>query len=83
MPLTAGWNLVGWPSRLTLPVEEAVASLDGSYDLVFAYDAGDSQDPWKRYDPFAGFGNDLLLVEPLHGYWIHMTEPGTLTVPGR
>ncbi|MEE8352965.1 MAG: hypothetical protein V3S10_00780, partial [Dehalococcoidales bacterium] len=83
MPLTAGWNLVGWPSRLTLPVEEALASLDGSYDLVFAYHADDSQDPWKRYDPAAAFGNDLLLVEPLHGYWIHLTEPGTLNVPGR
>ena len=81
IPLQAGWNLVGWPSFMTMPVEQALASISGKFDRVYAYEARDATDPWKMFDPVAAaFASDLTLVRPLLGYWIHMTEAGTLTV---
>ncbi len=81
IPLKAGWNLVGWPSNKTVPVAQALAPIAGKFDLVFAYDANDTADHWKRYDPTApAFANDLINVRPLLGYWIHMAQAGTLSV---
>jgi FtsP/CotA-like multicopper oxidase with cupredoxin domain len=80
IPLQPGWNLVGWPSYITKPAEQALASIDGQYDLVYAYEARDTTDPWKKFDPTASFGNDLIYLRPLLGYWIQMTEAGMLTV---
>ncbi|MBI4337365.1 MAG: multicopper oxidase domain-containing protein [Chloroflexi bacterium] len=81
VPLTRGWNLVGWPSSNSMPVDQALASIAGKFDLVYAYDALDTADPWKRYDVAApAFANDLTHVQPLLGFWVHMTADGTLTV---
>ncbi len=81
MPLNTGWNLVGWPTFMTVPVEEALSSINGRFDLVYAFEAGDVEDPWKRFDVLAPtFASDLAAVRPLLGYWIHMTENGTLRV---
>ena len=69
------------PTSVTVPVDEALVSIDGSFDLVYAFEAGDLEDPWKRFDAMAPtFASDLAAVRPLLGYWIHMTESGTLRV---
>ncbi|HII00387.1 TPA: hypothetical protein HA351_01620, partial [Methanosarcinaceae archaeon] len=68
--LEPGWNLIGYDSLSSQPIADALAPVDGSYSIVWAYDAGDSSDPWKKYDPSVPFGNDLLEMEPGRGYWI-------------
>lgn len=79
--LRQGWNLVGWPTPRTMPIDQALASIAGQFDLVYAFEASDSQDPWKVFDPVApAFASDLSVIKPLRGYWIHMTEPGILTI---
>ncbi|MBI2852829.1 MAG: hypothetical protein HYX84_06995 [Chloroflexi bacterium] len=81
IPLKAGWNLVGWPSSRTMPVGQALASIEGKFDMVLTYQANDATDPWKKFDVGApAFANDLTLIQPLLGYWIRMKEPGTLVV---
>jgi hypothetical protein len=72
--LAAGWNLVGYPIQATRPVTAALMSITGTYDLVYAYNAFDTGDPWKTYNiarPAAL--NDLKTMGPGWGYWIHTT----------
>lgn len=81
--LCPGWNLIGYPSLTARPPATALASIAGKYNLVYGYDAADTADPWKKYDPVFPAGNDLTFMQPGWGYWIRMTEAATLTVPGR
>jgi len=82
IPLYTGWNLVGHPSQTTHTITEALASIDGKYDLVYAYDASDATDPWKKYNTAAPyFLNDLTEMGPGWGYWIRVTQDCTWSVP--
>jgi hypothetical protein len=75
-----GWNFMGYPSFFEKSVENALSSIAGSYDAVQVYYGQDSADPWKHYK----MGkppqyNDLDLMRPGYGYWVHVTEDCTLT----
>ncbi len=70
--MASGWNLIGYNSLTEDPVEDALSSVSGDYSIVWAYDASDSADPWKKYDPSVPFGNDLTEMEPGRGYWTMM-----------
>jgi hypothetical protein len=96
IPLVTGWNLVGYPSSTARPVEEALASIAGKYDLVLecpglprAGDPGDPAVPWRHHIPSAPSalpvlavrpGNTLTELAPGRGYWVRMTQDATLTV---
>jgi len=78
IPLMAGNNLVSyWPSS-SLPVEEALASIDGLYTEVHGY----ADQALSYYSSLPPELNSLKTMEPGHGYWINMTEPGLLIYPG-
>jgi Malectin domain/Glycosyl hydrolase catalytic core len=80
--LYAGWNLVGYPSLVTRPVAEALASCADKFDLVYAYVASDAS-PWKVYDATVPpMFNDLTDMEPGRGYWINATQECTWQVAG-
>ncbi len=79
--LCAGWNLIGYPSQNPVALPEALASIAGKYNLVYAYDASDAADPWKKYDPTAPpFVNDLTQMRSGVGYWIRVTATATLII---
>jgi hypothetical protein len=78
--LKIGWNLVGFNSLDSKPIAEALSSINGNYSIVWAYNASDTTDHWKKYDPSVPFGNDLINMEPGRGYWIMMTSEGILIV---
>ena len=83
MDLCTGWNLIGYASWTERPITEVLAGIDGKYSLVYAYDASDVADPWKKYDPIAPpITNDLTTMQPWSGYWINMTESATLIISG-
>lgn len=80
--LVPGRNLVSLPVR---PEDTSAAvvlsSIEGYYTLVYAYDASDQADPWKRYDPSVpAFANDLLTIDETKGLSIHVTEAVTWVV---
>ncbi|MFH1929059.1 MAG: hypothetical protein ABIK79_12950 [Chloroflexota bacterium] len=80
--LCEGWNLVGYPSQTTRPITEALAGIEVKYDLVYAYDAWDAADPWKKYNTAAPpFLNDLTEMGPGLGYWIRVSEDCVWSVP--
>ena len=70
--LKTGWNLIGYNSLVGQPVADSLSSISSNYTIVWAYDASDTVDNWKKYDSSAPFGNDLIDMEPGKGYWIMM-----------
>ena len=71
--LWSGWNLIGYNSLNPQTITDALSSINGNYSIIWAYNASDSTDHWKKYDPNTPFGNDLANMEPGNGYWIMMT----------
>jgi hypothetical protein len=84
IPLCPGWNLISYPKQTAVPIATALAGIAGKFNLVYAYDAADLADPWKKYDPNAPpFTNDLTHMQAWFGYWIRMTQAATLVVTNR
>jgi hypothetical protein len=82
--LASGWNLVSIaPTLASTAITQALASIAGGYDLIYAYDACNTADPWLKYDPQAPpFVNDLSGVDERHSYWLRATQAITLTLVG-
>jgi hypothetical protein len=82
--LVPGWNLVSIPLHPTdTSITQVLASLAGSYDLVYVYAGCDAFSPWRRFDPYAPpFANDLTGLDETTGFWIHATVTDTLVVTG-
>ena len=78
--LKTSWNLIGYNSLVSLPITDALSSIDGNYSIIWAYNASDTADHWKKYDSQAPFGNDLSIMEPGKGYWIMMTTDDILEI---
>jgi hypothetical protein len=80
----AGWNQFAYPLKQTRPVTEALASIADQYTTVYGFDGTDSTDPWEVYDTgsdILAYVNDLQTLKPGRGYWIHTTEPITISLP--
>jgi len=76
IPLKEGWNLIGWPSNKTMPISEALASIDGNYNKIFAYNDG-----WDYLaDVDGGQFGTLSTMKPGRGYWVYMSAADTLVV---
>jgi hypothetical protein len=74
--LKVGWNLVGFPSTTTTPIAQALSSISGKYQVVYAYDT--TSKTYKGYTP--GGNMELTTMEPGLGYWIFVTANTTWTV---
>ncbi len=72
IPLSPGWNLVGYPSSIKQDVASALGTLD--YDMVITYDGASGR--WLRYEK--GIGGNLAEMEIGHGYYIHMLSSESL-----
>jgi hypothetical protein len=84
IPLSAGWNLIGYLPTGALAVETAMASVNPDYTYLMGYvgGSGPSSGPktWDRSRP--PFLNDLLTLSQLSGYWVKMAAVGSLVYPG-
>ncbi len=82
MQICEGWNQIGYPMDIALPVSDALASIEGKYLRLFGHDLLDTADPWAFFDvPAPSWASDLPMLEPGHGYWLLATEDATLTLP--
>ena len=72
VPLYAGWNLASFPKMNSRPVEEALSSIVGQVQLVYA--SNGTSNGWLRYNPSApAWVNTLTTFEPGVGYWIRVS----------
>jgi len=77
MTLPAGWNLIACPANIDLPVDEALASIEGKFGPVCRYKSVDGK--WKHFNPQGPtFLNDLDIMEPGMAYWVEMKTDGDL-----
>ena len=75
--MAAGWNLVGCPANADLPIEEALASINGKFGSAWSFETVDGK--WKYFDPERpAFLNDLLSMEPGKAYWVEMITDSQL-----
>ena len=81
IPLADGWNLIGYPSSTAQVITTALSGISGNYTIVWAYNASDTGDPWKKFVPGAATGNDLASMVSGYGYWIRLNvSSATLTI---
>jgi len=64
-----GWNLIGFKSTTPKLASNYLAAIDGKYTVIYGYDA--ATDIY-----FTVQSGDSL--QPGHGYWIAITEAGTI-----
>jgi hypothetical protein len=78
--LQKGWNMISLPPYLLLggTIPDTLFSIAGQYDAVRAYYSNDPTDPWKHHKEGKPFGNDLLDLDEVHGFWIHMLNDAVL-----
>ena len=69
-----GWNLAGYPSNETKNVTLALQTINTSVSSIHMYNASDTNDPWKVYNPSLDPSfNDLTMLNPFFGYWMNIT----------
>ncbi len=83
IPLLPGFNLISLPEE-PADTDPAVvfAALDGQLEKVEAYDACDTADPEKVYDPADPAGSDLNAVDHRMGLWVAPTVATVLPSDG-
>ncbi len=83
IPLVPGWNLLSVPEE---PSDTSPASvletIGGGYERIYAYDACDTTDPWKVYDPNDSAASDLTALDHRMGFWADATLPVDLLSDG-
>jgi len=84
--LLLGWNLVSFrlhPTSTLVP--DVLASVEGNYDLVYAWDASGAHSGsgnWMKADNIPMTTDDLVTLDETQGFWIHMTAADTLVITG-
>ncbi len=73
IPLHAGWNWIGYLPEATLPITEALQSIEGQYQRVLSLD--------KAFDPALPEYSTLRFMEPGKGYLLYANQAITLTYP--
>ncbi|MES1240686.1 MAG: RHS repeat-associated core domain-containing protein [Acidobacteriota bacterium] len=77
--VSPGWNLISLSTEPVDPSPQAVfAPLGAALRQVFAYDACDTADPWKVYDPADPAASDLTSVDERPGLWIEASQSAGL-----
>ena len=80
--LNTGWNLVGYPIDSAKPALEALSSIEGKYTDIYTYRNESGIVEWDYYYTVAlPESNTLREMRPGSGYWIHVIEPCTWTIP--
>jgi hypothetical protein len=84
MPLYGpGWNQFSYPAQGSKLVTQALASIDGSYGIVYGSALTDTLDPWKVYAVNVPMWvNDLAAIDFGKTYWISVTRSITLAMSG-
>ncbi|MFC1719099.1 hypothetical protein ACFL6S_35935 [Candidatus Poribacteria bacterium] len=80
--LEAGWNLISLPLQPEdTSLDSALASIQGEYSSIWAYDAANGQ--WlSRVTDRPSFLSNLDEVKSGAGYWVMMDTPSSLSIQG-
>ncbi|MBN2566990.1 hypothetical protein JXB02_02810 [Candidatus Woesearchaeota archaeon] len=75
-PLGLDYNMVGYPTTVPMAINLSLASIENNYTSIHMYNASDTADHWKVYNPaLPGWVvQDLTRTVPHQGYWIRMNQ---------
>lgn len=80
--LIQGWNLISMPLTPSSGDPFVVfSSINGKWDSLRFFDAGDMTDHWKELTPWKGYTDMPSLTDHM-ALWIHMTDTATLNLTG-
>lgn len=81
--LAPAFNLasINWQPT-NVPPAAVLAPVAAAVRKVYAYDACDSVDPWKIYDPASPASSDLTAITPKIGFWLEANARVTLPEAG-
>lgn len=80
--LRTGWNLVGYPSQITRPVEQAMANVLSQVTLVRTLDSTTGNVEWLIFsNDGSAENNSLPHMQPGRGYWVQVSEDCVWHVP--
>lgn len=85
--LVVGWNLVSFNIHpVDTNLSAVLASLVGSYDLVYAWDATGghaASGNWMKADNIPMSTDTLITLDETRGFWIRMTAADSLVITGQ
>ncbi|MCB1055581.1 MAG: hypothetical protein KDD11_08730 [Acidobacteria bacterium] len=83
LTLLPGLNLVSLPlDPVDTDPAAVLAPIAGQIAAVFAYDACDTADPWKVYDPASPATSDLTVLDHRSGLWVEALSSAQLPLTG-
>lgn len=77
--VTEGWNLVGFKSTIQLDAGVYLSSLRNKWNMLVGYDADQGSVTTCTYN--SQTGNIDCVMDPGRGYWLYVTETGTIAPP--
>jgi hypothetical protein len=77
IPLSTGWNLIGYNLTSRTTISQSLSSLAGKYEVIYAFDS--EKNSFIGYDPASSL-KDFTELMPGLGYWIYMSQPASLLV---
>jgi len=80
--LSTGWNAVGVTSTTPATARDTFYSVNAQWATLIGFDAGKQAFEAGIVNGGSGGNADTRLVYPGKGYWLYMTEPGTLCAIG-
>jgi hypothetical protein len=76
--LRQGWNLAGYPSNVTRPLNESLATINDTYTEIKTLEG--TEESGLYLVSFNPGGGSLTNTSIYHGYWINLTAPDTWVV---
>ncbi len=80
--LSPGWNTVGVTGTIPATARDAFCSVKAQWTTLIGFDAGKQAFEAGIVNDGSGPNVDTRTVRPGKGYWLYMTEPGTLCAIG-
>jgi murein tripeptide amidase MpaA len=82
IPLEYGWNLISLPLlQDDIDLEKVLEDIEGEYDAIQWFNSTDKKDPWKHHQISKPADLiDLHDIDHTKGFWIHITNPGGITL---
>ena len=80
--LSTGWNAVGVTSTIPATARDTFHSVNAQWTTLIGFNAGKQAFEAGIVNGGSGTNADTRSVYPGKGYWLYMTEPGTLCAIG-
>ena len=80
--LSQGWNTVGITGTIPATARDTFCSVKAQWTTLIGFDAGKQAFEAGIVNGGSGPNVDTRTVRPGKGYWLYMTEPGTLCAIG-